>query len=266
MQRTQVELETCLYFVANLKFSLWFGSVQIQRSKGTQSTQKANDNFTENPVTKTQAPTSSSFPTPFIVLLIILEIGESNSHEFLIFCGPYAHVGIDDSWLSNGLTANILFPLFISKCAINLETTPSGRRVKASHRSCVIISVIVSWCCWTCCCKAEEDFHTFSLPPKQSFSWSGVGTSRLNTPQKYGSTESINVTTSPQYTDLSFPDFILPLSMFLFFVKYKKFWKDLKELYVTEDRRKVAVFQVFWIPKESLRSKELIFMLKKSTH
>lgn len=34
-----------------------------------------------------------------------------------------------------------------------------------------------------------------------------------------------------EHTALSFPDFIRPLPMFPFF-KYKKFWKDLKELHV----------------------------------
>lgn len=202
----------------------------------------------QNPVTKTQASTLNPLPTIVIILLITLKNGESNSHELLIFCGPYAYIGINDSWLSDRLTPNIFFPLFISKCAINLETTASGRRVKASHRSCVIISVIVSWCCWACCCKAEKDFHTFPLPPKWPFSWGWVETPKINMPQNYGSTESNKVITSPKNT------LICPfLTLFYHcqcshFYKYRKFWKDLKESQVCyiRDSRAVAVFRFLW--------------------
>lgn len=97
----------------------------------------------QNLVTKIQVSVLTHFPI-IIILLITLASGESNSHEFLVFCGPYAYIGINDSWLSDRLTANIFFPLLISKRAINLETTASGRRIKACHRSSVIISVIVS--------------------------------------------------------------------------------------------------------------------------
>lgn len=184
----------------------------------------------QNPVTKIQL---SIFTPPFpIIILITMESGEPNSHELLIFCGPYAHIGVYDSWLSDRLTANILFPLFISKRAINLETTASGRRVKASHRSCVIISVIVSWCCWACCCKAEKDFHAFPLPPKWPFSWGWMITLKLNKPQNYGSAGSIKGTPQPPNT-LSCP-FLLSLyhCQCSHFWQSKKFWKDLRELYV----------------------------------
>lgn len=90
-----------------------------------------------------------------IIFPSIFKSGTSNSHEFLIFCGTYAYICINNSWFSDCLTTHILLPLFISKCSINLETAPSGRRVKASHRRCVIISVIISCCCWACCCKLK---------------------------------------------------------------------------------------------------------------
>lgn len=169
----------------------------------------------QNPVTKTKAPPSLLLPT--ITVLIPVEGGESDSHELFIFCGPYAHIGVYDGWLSDCFTANILFPLFISKSTINLETTASGRRVKASHRSCVIISVIVSCCCWACCCKARKDFHTFlPLAPKRPFSWGWVKTLKLNMPQSYGSNRKCESPPTPKYTDLSSPDFIFPLPMFSF--------------------------------------------------
>lgn len=173
-----------------------------------------------------------------------MESGEINSHELLIFCGPYAHIGIYDSWLSDCLTANIFFPFFISKCAINLETTASGRRIKASHRSCIIISVIVSCCCRTCCCKAEKDFHTFPLPFKCPFYWGWEKTSKLNMPQNYGSTESVKVPTAPK---LSFPGFILPLPMFPFFFFSTKFWKDFNELYL-QPLSSLSIYICFQLP------------------
>lgn len=130
-QRTQVDLKRRLCPAANLEFPLGPDSVGTQSSK-RQDGSRLTD-FWEQP----QDPDT----------LGTVESGEPNSHEFLIFRGPDAHVGIYDCWLPDRLTANILFPLFVSKCAINLETTASGRRVKTSHRSCVIISVIVSCCC-----------------------------------------------------------------------------------------------------------------------
>ena len=143
-QRTQRELKTCLYFTANWGFSLWSGSAQPKVLKARWFS--INTDF-QGQLCRILSLKLSIHPHP---------LGKSNSHEFLVFCGPYAHIGINDSWLSDRLTANIFFPLLISKRAINLETTASGRRIKACHRSSVIISVIVSWCCWACCCKEKK--------------------------------------------------------------------------------------------------------------
>lgn len=65
------------------------------------------------------------------------------SHELLVFGGPYAAVGIDDSCLAHGLAPHILLPLLISERAVDFEAAASGRGIKAGDRGSVIIFVRV---------------------------------------------------------------------------------------------------------------------------
>lgn len=150
----------------------------------------------------------------------------SQTHKFLVFCGPYAHIGINDSWLFGPSHSEHILSLLISKCAINLETTASGRRIKACHKRChhlcdcflMLLSLLL---------QGEKD--TVPLPPKWLFSWGWVETPKLNMPQELLFYESIKVTTSPKDTlvVLSWLHFItVNISHFY---KYRKFREDLKE-------------------------------------